>query len=154
MKEIGFIIDSLTSDGAKKYMGICKIDKSPFGRRIDIRCVDYSAFYTGLLYFTGSKNFNISGNFLESCNYHPISEKKNHSFCGNAWNWTSSYYIPYPGFKPFKGILAEYNNKFMANQLVLRGGSCLTPKSHYRHTYRNFFYPYDRWQMSSIRLAI
>tara|TARA_Y100001958_G_C21194491_1_gene522106 strand:- start:319 stop:1278 length:960 start_codon:yes stop_codon:yes gene_type:complete len=59
LKEIGFIIDSLTSDGAKKYMGICKIDKSPFGRRIDIRCVDYSAFYTGLLYFTGSKNFNI-----------------------------------------------------------------------------------------------
>ena len=101
-----------------------------------------------------SKNFDVSGNFLESCNYHPISEKKNHSFCGNAWNWTSSYYIPYPRFKPFKGILAEYNNKFMANQLVLRGGSCLTPKSHYRHTYRNFFYPDDRWQMSSIRLAI
>jgi len=101
-----------------------------------------------------SKNFGISGNFLESCNYHTISEKENHSFCGNAWNWTSSYYIPYPGFKPFKGILAEYNNKFMANQLVLRGGSCLTPKSHYRHTYRNFFYPHDRWQMSCIRLAI
>ena len=59
MKENGFIIDSLTSDGAKKYMGICKIDSSPYGRRIDIRCVDYSAFFTGLLYFTGSKNFNI-----------------------------------------------------------------------------------------------
>ena len=59
LKEIGFIIDSLTSDGAKKYMGICKLDSSPYGRRIDIRCVDYSAFYTGLLYFTGSRNFNI-----------------------------------------------------------------------------------------------
>ncbi len=59
LKETGFIIDSLTSDGAKKYMGICKIESSPYGRRIDIRCVDYSAYYTGLLYFTGSKNFNI-----------------------------------------------------------------------------------------------
>ena len=59
LKDIGFIVDSLTSDGAKKYMGICKLDSSPYGRRIDIRCVDYSAFYTGLLYFTGSKNFNI-----------------------------------------------------------------------------------------------
>ena len=59
LKEIDFIVDSLTSDGAKKYMGICRLDSSPYGRRIDIRCVDYSAFYTGLLYFTGSKNFNI-----------------------------------------------------------------------------------------------
>ena len=59
LKETGFIIDSLTSDGAKKYKGICKIESSPYGRRIDIRCVDYSAYYTGLLYFTGSKNFNI-----------------------------------------------------------------------------------------------
>lgn len=59
LKEIGFIIDSLTSDGVKKYMGICRIDSSPCARRIDIRCVDYSAFYTGLLYFTGSRNFNI-----------------------------------------------------------------------------------------------
>jgi DNA polymerase/3'-5' exonuclease PolX len=59
LKKCGFIIDSLTSDGAKKYMGVCRIQKSPYARRIDIRCVDYSAYYTGLLYFTGSKNFNI-----------------------------------------------------------------------------------------------
>lgn len=59
LKKHEFIIDSLTSDGAKKYMGVCRIEKSPYARRIDIRCVDYSAYYTGLLYFTGSKNFNI-----------------------------------------------------------------------------------------------
>ena len=59
LKKINFIIASLTSTGAKKYMGVCEIDSSPFGRRIDIRCVNYSAYYTGLLYFTGSKNFNI-----------------------------------------------------------------------------------------------
>ena len=97
------------------------------------------------------QNFNVSGNFLESCKIiiqHP--RKRIIIFVEMLLNWTSSYYIPYPRFKPFKGILAEYNNKFMANQLVLRGGSCLTPKSHYRHTYRNF-YPHDRWQMSSIK---
>jgi DNA polymerase beta len=59
LKETGFILDSLTSDGAKKYMGVCRIDSSPYGRRIDIRCVDFSAYYAALLYFTGSKNFNI-----------------------------------------------------------------------------------------------
>lgn len=58
-KEVGFIVDSLTSDGAKKYMGVCKLKSSKYGRRIDIRCVNYSAFYSALVYFTGSKNFNL-----------------------------------------------------------------------------------------------
>ncbi len=72
---------------------------------------------------------------------------------GEAWQWTQSAYLPYPGYKPPAGALGEYNGKFMVSQQVLRGSSCVTPLGHARDTYRNFFYPWQRWQFTGLRLA-
>lgn len=96
------------------------------------------------------------GNFYESGALRPLPVGSRHGMnqmFGDLWEWTSSSYSAYAGFQPFQGSLGEYNGKFMANQLVLRGGSCVTPQMHIRHSYRNFFYPADRWQFSGIRLA-
>lgn len=104
-----------------------------------------------------AKELPVSGNFVEKEHYHPASVNPDESglkqMFGDVWQWTQSSYAPYPGFKPFPGSLGEYNGKFMVNQYVLRGGSCATPKSHFRKTYRNFFHTDARWQFTGIRLA-
>lgn len=98
----------------------------------------------------------INGNLREAGNLHPIPATGNthpEQMFGDVWEWTSSAYGAYPGYQPATGALGEYNGKFMMNQVILRGGSCVTPAEHIRASYRNFFYPADRWQFTGIRLA-
>ena len=94
-----------------------------------------------------------TGNFLDPAVLHPKRVTDFSSMFGDVWQWTSSAYAPYPGFRPASGAVGEYNGKFMVNQYVLRGGSCVTPEGHLRPTYRNFFAPSARWVFSGLRLA-
>ena len=98
------------------------------------------------------------GNFMSSGRLHPSPALANggaklKQMMGDVWEWTASAYLPYPGYPRYPGPLGEYNGKFMSNQMVLRGGSCLTSEDHIRITYRNFFQCDKRWQMTGMRLA-
>jgi ergothioneine biosynthesis protein EgtB len=98
----------------------------------------------------------VEANMLESGALHPTLAHAApilQQILGDAWEWTASPYTGYPGYKPLPGALGEYNGKFMSSQIILRGGSCVTPSTHIRATYRNFFPPSTRWQFSGLRLA-
>ena len=95
----------------------------------------------------------MRGNLLSCENWHPIAANGSSQFFGDVWEWTSSAYSPYPGFRPLEGSLGEYNGKFMCNQMTVRGGSCVTADNHIRTSYRSFFYPDARWQFLGLRLA-
>lgn len=94
----------------------------------------------------------LEGNFADRDRFHPERASGTQLY-GDVWEWTQSSYSAYPGYRPLAGALGEYNGKFMSGQLVLRGGSCFTPADHIRATYRNFFPPGARWQMTGVRLA-
>ena len=93
-------------------------------------------------------------NFYEERHFRPMPRKAgNHQFWGDVWEWTNSAYLPYPFYQAEESTLGEYNGKFMINQMVLRGGSCATPRDHARLTYRNFFHPHLQWLFNGFRLA-
>lgn len=112
-----------------------------------------------------AESVHLAGNFVESGHLEPVAFRRPnidretdrgagpYQMFGDVWEWTQSPYVGYPGFRPWTGALGEYNGKFMCNQMVLRGGSCVTSTSHIRTSYRNFFPPHARWQFSGIRLA-
>ena len=97
----------------------------------------------------------VAGRCVEHGAFHPMADNREgmQQLFGDAWQWTASPYVGYPGFRASAGAIGEYNGKFMADQWVLRGASCATPRSHARLTYRNFFPSDTRWQFSGIRLA-
>ncbi len=105
---------------------------------------------------TAASAVKIDGNFLSQGALRALPTPSGdgiQQMYGDVWEHTRSPYVPYPGFKPDPGAIGEYNGKFMSNQMVLRGGCCVTPPGHIRLTYRNFYYPHQRWMFAGVRLA-
>jgi ergothioneine biosynthesis protein EgtB len=139
----------ITLDPSRPVSHVSGYEADAFARWADCRLpteFEWEALATGE---------SLRGQFVESGQLHPEppADESDRQLHGYLWEWTSSAYCPYPGYRPAAGAVGEYNGKFMANQLVLRGGSCVTSRSQLRPTYRNFFYPPDRWQFTGIRLA-
>jgi ergothioneine biosynthesis protein EgtB len=113
---------------------------------------------TELEWEVAAQGLPVAGNTLATRALRPLppdapADGRPRQMFGDVWEWTQSAYLPYPGYRPPVGALGEYNGKFMVSQQVLRGGSCATPEGHTRATYRNFFYPHQRWQFMGLRLA-
>jgi ergothioneine biosynthesis protein EgtB len=139
-------------DPAEPVSHVSYYEADAFARWTDTRLpteAEWEVVATGQAAATGQAG---AGRFLDLDVLHPLPAS-GPTWFGDVWQWTSSAYLPYPGFRPAPGAVGEYNGKFMVNQHVLRGGCCATPPGHVRPTYRNFFPPGARWPFTGVRLA-